>query len=248
MRALIFAAGLGTRLKPFTLEHPKALVPVGGVPMLERVIRKLKAAGIDRMVVNVHHFADQIIGFLSANNNFGVDISVSDESGQLLDTGGGILAAREWLDAGEPVLVHNADILTDFDISGMMRSHLEQRADATLLVAERATSRYLLFDQDLRMRGWTNVATGEVRMPCLCSERSAASLRRLAFGGVHIISPSVFGALEAYAGGVRAFPIMPFYISECGSMVIGGYMPSAPYRWHDVGKPESLAAAEADFS
>jgi len=247
MRALIFAAGLGTRLKPFTFEHPKALVPVGGVPMLERVILKLKNAGIDKMVVNVHHFSDQIIDFLKKNDNFGVDIAISDESDQLLDTGGGILAAGKWLAADGPVLVHNADIITDFDIRHMMRRHSDSGADATLLVAERDTSRYLLMDDASRMRGWTNIKTGEVRMPETESVETVAGLRRLAFGGVHVLSPSIFPALEAYASGRRVFPIMPFYISACDELRIEGYEPEGPYRWFDVGKPETLEQAEASF-
>lgn len=245
MEALIFAAGLGTRLKPFTLEHPKALVPVGGVPMLQRVILKLKDVGIRRIVVNVHHFSGQIIDFLRANGDFGLDIAISDESARLLDTGGGILAAGKLLSGDGPVLVHNADIITDFDLSDMMRRHEARGADATLLVAERDTSRYLLIDGDGRMRGWTNVKTGEVRMPD--GECADAGFRRRAFGGVHMLSPSVFASIEAYADGRVEFPIMPFYISSCGELRIEGYEPTSPYRWFDVGKPESLRQAEAAF-
>lgn len=265
MKALIFAAGLGTRLKPFTLEHPKALVPVGGVPMLERVILKLKRAGIEKMVVNVHHFSGQIIEFLKENDNFGVDIAISDESALLLDTGGGILAAREWLDGDGPFVVHNADIVADFDLTHMLDAHNRSGADATLLVAERQTSRYLLMDSEMRMRGWTNVKTGEVKMPeareenphrngaepntmaALPDRQDVSRLRKFAFGGVHVLSQPVFSALDAYADGKRVFPIMPFYIDQCGKLKVQGYEPAEAYRWFDVGKPESLAQANAAF-
>ncbi len=245
MKALIFAAGLGTRLKPFTREHPKALVPIGGAPMLERVIEKLKNAGITEMVVNVHHFSSQIVDFLRANNNFGVNIHISDESALLLDTGGGILKARQWLDDA-PFLVHNADILTDFPTEEMIQQHLSGKADITLLTASRSTSRYLLFDKNARMQGWENIKTGEVKPAGL----SASNLEPLAFGGVHIMSLSVFPALEDYRQreGSEVFSIMPFYIDACRNLDIRSYQPSRPYKWFDVGNPEKLAQAEASLS
>ncbi len=245
MKALIFAAGLGTRLKPFTLEHPKALVPIGGVPMLERVVEKLKNAGITEMVVNVHHFSSQIVDFLRANNNFGVNIHISDESALLLDTGGGILKARQWLDDA-PFLVHNADILTDFPIEEMIQQHLSGKADITLLTASRSTSRYLLFDKNARMQGWENIKTGEVKPAGL----SVSNLEPFAFGGVHILSPSVFPALEDYRQreGSEVFSIMSFYIDACRNLDIRNYQPSRPYKWFDVGNPEKLAQAEASLS
>ncbi|MDE6174694.1 MAG: NTP transferase domain-containing protein [Duncaniella sp.] len=160
MKALIFAAGLGTRLGSITQTCPKALVEVGGEPMLKRVILKLKRAGIDDMVVNIHHHADMIRDYLSSNNNFGVNILLSDESNELLDTGGGLLKAKDLLVTDSPVLLHNADILTDFNVSEMIESHRKSEADVTLLVAQRTTSRYLLFDDTLRMKGWTDIGTG----------------------------------------------------------------------------------------
>ena len=156
---MIFAAGLGTRLRPLTDNKPKALVEVAGKPMLERVILRLKRSGVDEIVVNVHHFGQQIIDFLYANDNFGVTIHVSDEREELLDTGGGILKARKWLDGGEPVIVHNADILTDFDLDEMMCQHVASEAVATLLVAERDTARYFVFNDAMRLQGWTNIKT-----------------------------------------------------------------------------------------
>lgn len=240
MKALIFAAGLGTRLRPLTDNKPKALVEVGGVPMLERVIDKLVAAGITEIAVNVHHFPDQIIDFL-ANRHFPINILVSDERHLLLDTGGGLLAAATMLGTDEPVLIHNADILTDYDITEMANTHARSDAEATLLVSPRQTSRYLLFDNDNRMRGWTNAKTGEVQTSSLIT----ANLTHKAFGGVHIVGPELLTDLSKYAKDKgSAFPIMPYYIDACQRLNIKGYTPSTPYMWHDIGKPESLAAAE----
>ena len=131
MKAMIFAAGLGTRLRPLTDHMPKALVPVAGVPMLQRVILRLKEAGFHDIVINIHHFGEQILDFLKANDNFGVRILISDERGELLDTGGGILKARPLLDDGEPFLIHNADILTHIDLAAIYRHHVESGAEAT---------------------------------------------------------------------------------------------------------------------
>ena len=239
MKAMIFAAGLGTRLRPITDNKPKALVEVGGVPMLRRVIENLKRYEIDEIVVNVHHFPDRIKEYLSVNDNFGVKLHISDESDKLLDTGGGILKAREWLDGDEPFLVHNADILTDVDLGEMIQHHRESDADATLLVAQRTTSRYLLMDNVMRMHGWTNVKTGEVKP----AEVDMADYRAYAFGGVHIVSPSLFDDLERYGRKADAFSIMPFYIEACGAKKIAGYEPAIDYNWFDIGKPETLKSA-----
>lgn len=242
MKAMVFAAGLGTRLRPFTLEHPKALVPVGGVPMLQRVIEKLRVAGVTEMVVNVHHFAGQIEQFLRDNDNFGITIHVSDERRLLLDTGGGILKARQWLDGNEPFIVHNADILADFDIRDMVDAHKSSGADVTLLTADRVTSRYLCFDRDNRMCGWLNLKTGQVRPDGLIPEEMSC----LAFGGVHVISPAVFERLAAYTTD-DAFSIIPFYADSCRDIMIKSYIMPASCRWFDVGKPETLGQANQIF-
>ena len=163
MKAMVFAAGLGTRLRPLTDNMPKALVPVGGVPMLQHVILNLKRYGFEDIIVNIHHFGQQVMDFLAENGNFGISIHISDERGELLETGGGILKAREFFDDGEPFLVHNADVLTDLDLSEFYKFHLHNSADATLLTAERVTSRYLLLDNFNRLNGWINVKTGEVK-------------------------------------------------------------------------------------
>ena len=240
MKAVVFAAGLGTRLYPITESMPKALVEVGGKPMLLRVLEKLRDAGINEIVINVHHFADMIIDYLRSNNWFGLRIIISDERRQLLDTGGGILAARSYLDDGEPFIAHNADILTDFNLPEMIMRHNDSGADVTLLSADRPSSRYLLFDEEQRMRGWTNTKTGEVKPAGIKSD----GLRRLAFGGVHVISPTVFKKLDEYSrvvGGV--FSITPFYVDYCEKLDMRGYVPSENYHWFDVGRPETLEKA-----
>lgn len=250
MKAMVFAAGLGTRLKPFTDHHPKALAEIDGHPMLGLVIEKLKTYGVTEIIVNVHHFANQIIDYLKNNNDFGVKIHISDETDRLLDTGGGILAARKWLN-GNRFIVHNADILTDFDLDDMYNFAKSNTTAATLLVADRKTKRYLLFDpNDYRMEGWTNIETGQV---CPSDLRlSPASYLKLAFGGVHVLSPDIFPSLEAYASKLEAeyipkFSIMDFYISYCKELKIFGYEPLKEYNWHDIGKPESLEAATESF-
>ena len=251
MKAMIFAAGLGSRLKPFTDYHPKALVEIGGKPMLGRVIEKLKSYGVNEIVVNVHHFAEQIIDYIQSNNQFGVTIHISDETDRLLDTGGGILAARRWLTGCDPFIVHNADILTDFDLKNMYDFYESRQSMATLLVAERKTKRYLLFDPDnLRMEGWVNIESGELRPRTITQYDS---LIRRAFGGVHIVSPDIFPELQRFAdkidnSSIPKFSITDFYISRCADLNILGFEPTMPYRWHDIGKPEALMAANMDFS
>ncbi|MDO4164992.1 MAG: nucleotidyltransferase family protein [Bacteroides sp.] len=242
MKALIFAAGLGTRLRPLTDHKPKALVSVGGQPMLQRVIIRLKEAGFDDITVNVHHFGQQIIDFLHANDNFGVRIHISDERDELLDTGGGILKARPFLDGNEPFLVHNADILSDIDLAALYRHHVEGDAQATLLVSRRQTSRYLLLDETYRLCGWTNKNTGEVRPAGFIPD---ASYQEYAFGGIHIISPSLFRYMEEGQWSGK-FSIIPFYLSICQKAKIQGY-PLSGFQWFDIGKPETLAEAEKWF-
>lgn len=244
MKAMIFAAGLGTRLRPLTNDRPKALVEVAGVTMLQRVIQRLQKVGVDELVINIHHFGDKVIEFLSCHKNFGLTIHISDErqwSNQPLETGGGILKARQWLDDGEPFFVHNADILTDLDLRTFYHFHCERDALATLLVKERETQRYLLFDNNHRLRAWTNIATGEVKP--LGIEIDVTSQRKLAFGGVHVISPAIFPLLEAFADNMMAFGIIPFYIDVCQRQRIYGYEPTENYHWFDVGKPETLIKA-----
>lgn len=253
-KAMVFAAGKGTRLRPLTDHMPKALVEVGGEPMLKRVILKLKEVGINEMVVNVHHFAVQVKDYIASNNQFGINIHISDESDRLLDTGGGILKASSWFEAdSEPFVVHNVDILTDFDLTFMINDHKSHRRDITLLCDNRKTSRYLLFDKNMRMHGWTNVNSGQVRP----AQLDPKAYEHLAFGGVHIIQPSVLKDIRDYCK-KRAeeshvqqsdypFSITDFFIEYCKKINIGGFRPAVPYIWHDIGKPESLEQANSHF-
>lgn len=243
MKALIFAAGLGTRLRPLTDNLPKALVPVAGTPMLERVILRLKEAGFDDITINIHHLGQQIIDFLEAKENFGLNIHISDERDLLLDTGGGILKARRWLDGEEPFLVHNADILSDIDLHALCHHHRESGADATLLVSRRQTSRYLLLDDAHRLQGWINLATGETKPTGLCGREEEKKLQQWAFGGIHVLSPTLFHRMNRGEWQGK-FSIIPFYLSICREARIEGYPQQPEAHWFDIGKPETLAQAE----
>ena len=242
MKALIFAAGLGTRLRPLTDRMPKALVPVAGVPLLQRVLLKLKDAGFGDITINIHHLGQQIIDFLHAHQDFGLDIHISDERNLLLDTGGGILNARPFLDGDEPFLVHNADLLTDADLGALVDTHRRSGAEATLLVSQRTTSRYLLFDDDLRLHGWTNKKTGEVRPAGL-----TGTYRELAFAGIHLLSPAVFRLMDDPLWQGRPFSIIDFYLHVCPQVRISG-CPVQATHWFDTGTPETLARAEAWYA
>lgn len=244
MKAMIFAAGLGTRLRPLTNDRPKALVEVGNITMLERVINRLKSYGVNEIVINIHHFGAKIIDFVNSHNNFGITIHISDERELLLDTGGGILKAKQWLDGNEPIIIHNADILTDFDLHKMLKYHIDNNADATLLVADRKTARYFYIGENNQLNGWTNISTGDVKPLGYISSKND-KLR--AFGGVHIISPSIFNELSIYSSNPK-FSITPFYIDRCKDLKIMGYSPIETYQWHDIGKIDSIAIAERDFT
>ena len=236
---MIFAAGLGTRLKPLTDHMPKALVPVAGKPILEHVIGKLKAAGFDEVVINVHHFADQIIDFLKEKDNFGIRIWISDESEELLDTGGGIKKAAPYFD--EPFLVHNADILSNIDLKAMYNYHLTSSNDATLLVSPRKTVRYLLFDEGNRLQGWVNKDTMQTKPEGFVYHPEVQ--KEYAFGGIHVISPTLFKYMGD--GWTGKFSIMDFYLRTCHEAQLGGYV-KEDLQLIDIGKPDTLAKAE-DF-
>lgn len=238
MKAMIFAAGLGTRLKPLTDHMPKALVPVAEKPMLEHVILKLKAAGFTELVINIHHFGEQIIGFLEANRNFGLTIHISDERDMLLDTGGGIKKARNFFSGDEPFLVHNVDILSDTDLKALYENHLHSGNDATLLASPRKTIRYLLFDDENLLRGWINKDTLQTKPEGFIYR--AGQYREYAFSGIHVISPSLFRYMDRWQG---KFSIMDFYLQTCREARLGGYL-TEQLRLIDIGKPETLAKAE----
>ena len=210
-RAMVFAAGLGTRLKPLTDTMPKALVPVAGKPLLEHALEKLKDSGIRDVVINVHHFADMIEEWVN-QHPMGMNVWFSDERAALLETGGGIKHAAHLLkDATEGFLIHNVDILSDLDIHWFI-SQARPGALSNILVSERVTKRYLLFDDEMRMVGWTNVETGEVRSPYPGLDPSR--FRKYAFSGVHLISDRIFTIFDDDGWGER-FSIIDFYINEC---------------------------------
>ena len=237
MKAMIFAAGLGTRLKPLTDSMPKALVPVAGKPLLEHVINKLKKSGFDEILINIHHFPDQIIDFVKDNKSFGIRIEFSDERECLLDTGGGIRKASEFFNDGKPFLVHNVDILSNIDLEALYRFHLDKNPLATLVVSERKTSRYLLFDDNQNLRGWTNVSTGEYKPKGI---ENADLYKQYAFSGIQVLSHSVFDLMENYR---PKFPIIDFYLDHVNGHEIRGYIPEK-YLMLDVGKIDILNDAE----
>ena len=229
-QAMIFAAGLGTRLKPLTDTMPKALVRVGGQPLLWHVIQKLKAAGYELLVVNVHHFAEQIVDYLKANDNFGLDIRISDETDGLLETGGGIKKALPLFNPSEPILIHNVDILSNLDLS-RTKDFTNLTVESVVVVSQRKTKRYLQFDDDMRLIGWKNIETGEVK---------GREGRPLAFSGIHIFHPSLAPLMEDWPD---RFPIMDFYLKVCADHVIRGF--EAPnLHLLDVGKLDTLEQAE----
>lgn len=237
MKALIFAAGLGTRLKPLTDTMPKALVPIDGKPLLEHVILKLKAAGFNQIIVNVHHFPDQIIEFLKSKNNFDLRIEISDERDKLLDTGGGVKNAKWFFDDGKPFLVHNVDILSNIDLQSLYQQHLETSPLATLVVSERDTFRYFLFDEEARLKGWINEKTGEVRPDHLTHTEL---YNKLAFSGIQVLSPDVFKLMEHFPD---HFSIVDFYLRNAAQQKIKAYVPHA-LKMIDVGKLNVLTEAE----
>ena len=233
-QAMIFAAGLGTRLRPLTDTMPKALVRVGGEPLLHRVIMNLKSAGFERIVVNVHHFAEQIIDYLKTNDNFGLDIRISDESDVLLDTGGGIRKAAPLFDPSSPILIHNVDILHNVDLATFYESAISH--DATLMVSERQTSRYLIFNDEMRLRAWINIKTGEVKAQPSPSPEGL----RAAFSGLHVFSPRLFPLMAEWPD---KFGIIDFYLDACQKADIRGIL-NTNLRLLDVGKLDSLSEAE----
>ena len=238
MNALILAAGLGTRLGDLTSDRPKALVEVDGKTMLEHQLRHLSAAGFDRFVINIHHFAGKVRQYLDDNRNFGLDITLSNESSLLLDTGGGIRQAMHLFCNDAPVLVHNVDIFSNTDLSKLYKAHLESGADATLLTARRTTSRYLYFDEDSKLCGWSNEKTGQVRSPMPGFDKT--QFTPYAFQGIHVISKSILPLLDAIPE--PRFSITDFYVSNAAKLNLQMVECDAS-KWVDAGKPETLHTA-----
>lgn len=226
MKAMILAAGYGTRLKPLTNNKPKALVEVQGAPLLQHAINNLKKFGFNDIIINIHHFADQIIEFLKINNNFGLNIQISDESEQLLDTGGGIKRAKEYL-GNETFLVYNVDILTNIDIRKLIDQHKRSDALATLAVKERETTRQILFDEENNLCEWRNVVTNEVKS----CRKPSGNLKPLGFNCIHVINPEIFDLFIEEG----AFSIMDFYLRIAKTHNIKAFITNDA-EWYDIGR------------
>ena len=254
MRAMIFAAGLGTRLKPLTDTLPKALVPLAGKTLLQWQIERLKAAGITDIVVNVHHFPDVIINYLRENDNFGCRIAVSDERDMLLETGGGLrkakslllgIGSRESGNNDEPILICNVDILSNIDLPTLLQAYNPEEMGA-VVVSPRDTQRYLLFDETNRLCGWTNIATGEIRgEEAIRRKAKGEDMTPLAFSGMQVLNPRIFSCMDELAmlKGDK-FSLIDLYVHIAEKEVLRAYIPEN-YRMMDVGKISQLSEAES---
>jgi NDP-sugar pyrophosphorylase family protein len=235
MQAFILAAGLGTRLQPLTDQRPKALVEIGGMPLLQIAINNLVQQGVRRIVINVHHFADMVCDFI-ATHKWPVEIVISDERESLLDTGGGLKNAETLFAPHESIIVHNVDILSHLDFHELTEHHRKAGNLATLAVCQRSTSRYLLFNPNGQLSGWTNRKTGET----LWTNGPLEGCEALAFSGISVIEPSMLGLLPPAD---HPYPIIPQYLEIAKHHRISYFMHSAD-SWIDVGTPEKLNSAQ----
>lgn len=248
MIAIIFAAGIGSRLKPFTDHHPKAIAPVAGVPAIVRTARRLVNAGARKIIVNVHHFPQQVIDCMMAQDFCNI-VEFSDESDLLLDTGGAIakIYRQGLLDdvtENEPIIVHNADIVTTLDLGEFLEAHSGEHI-SILVDPDRHSTRHLLFDSELILRGWENIQTGATKPEKL----DTSGLTPAAFGGVHIIDKETAQHIsESAPEHLSPFSIIDWYINNCSKTDINAYVQPTPYLWHDIGTTEKLGAANAAFS
>ena len=248
---MIFAAGLGTRLKPLTDTLPKALVPLAGKTLLQWQIEKLKAAGITDIVINIHHFPDMIINYLKDNDNFGCNIQISDERDALLETGGGLrkaeekfrsLGVQEFRSSNEGILICNVDILSNIDIPVLLQAYNPAEL-GLVVVSQRETQRYLLFDRENRLCGWTNIATGEFRGPIAKSQEPIAH-SQLAFSGMQVLNPRIFECMDNIVKlKGEKFSLIDLYLNICEQETLKAYIPN-DYRMMDVGKISQLSEAE----
>ncbi len=236
MQAMIFAAGLGTRFKPWTDTHPKALALINGKSLLQRNVEYLQKYNIRDIVINVHHFAEQVIDAIKINNGWGSTISISNETNQLLETGGGLKKAEHFF-KDDIIVILNADILTDFDLSLMINYHLQKNSLATLAITDRSTSRYFLFDENNTVCGWRNTKTGEEKI-----SRPSNNLSQKAFSGIHIVSKKIFPLIKQQG----KFSIVDVYLELAKITDLKGFDHSGS-KLVDVGKPESVAIAEEYF-
>ena len=238
MKAFIFAAGKGTRLKPFTNHHPKALAPVNNIPLLERNIKYLQSFGINDFVINIHHFEEQILDFLAKNKNFGANIQISDERQELLETGGALVFAKKFLEQDENILIMNADILTQLNISNFINFHLKSKNLVTLAVSDRESSRKLLFNKkDMSLNGWRNEKTNEEIL-----RNDSKDVRILSFSGIHCVNTNLLNLITKEG----KFSIMEVYLELMKTHKIIGYEHN--HLLIDVGKPESIIEAEKYFN
>jgi NDP-sugar pyrophosphorylase family protein len=239
MKAMIFAAGLGTRLRPVTNDRPKALAEIHGTPLLEIVIRRLINFGFKDIIVNVHHFADKVLDFLESKDNFGINLQISDERGELLDTGGGLKKASWFFDDHKPFLVHNVDTLTSVDLLDYYEYHIRNNALATLLVRHRPGSRFLLLNEVRQLAGWENVISKEK----ILSSKAVGPLEQIAFSCLHVINPAIFELIEEEG----CFSIVDVYLRLANTQNILGYVDDKSY-WLDVGTPEKLQQGENEIN
>ncbi|HET7440882.1 MAG TPA: nucleotidyltransferase family protein [Terriglobales bacterium] len=239
MKAMVFAAGLGTRLRPLTNDRPKALVEIEGRSLLEITLARLKGFGVREVIVNVHHFAEMVAEYLKAHKNFGMRVEISHEE-VLLDTGGGLKKAAWFFQedgSDEPFIVHNVDVISTIDLRRMVEFHKENEALATLAVKDRETVRYLLFDQNLQLCGRQRDGNPEM-------VRISAQSQALAFSGIHVISPRIFGLMSEEG----VFPILSTYLrlASQGEKILA--FRADEYYWRDLGKPENIVQASHDLS
>jgi NDP-sugar pyrophosphorylase family protein len=234
MKAVIFAAGFGTRLKPLTNEKPKALIKIHGHTLLELAIRQFQKFNINQFVINIHHFADQVAEYLNSHNNFGAEIILSDERQKLLDTGGGLIKMQKYL-SDDDFLIMNVDILSSIDFTALMNFHRQSNSLATLAIRNRTTSRYLLFDDHFKLRGWKNKKTGEA----LYTSPLKNDLKAFAFSGIHAVSPEIF----KYAPQQEVFSIVNWYLDLAKNHKLSGFLHNRD-EWLDVGKLPVLEKAE----
>jgi len=238
MKGMILAAGLGTRLKPWTDKHPKALAIVNGKSLLQRNVEYLQQHNIYDVIVNVHHFADQIIDAINQNKGWGSNITISDEMDVVLETGGGLKKAEPYLKDSASFVLMNCDILTDLDLSKLISNHIQENPLATLAVTNRKTSRYFLFDDNDELCGWCNTTTGEERI-----SKQANNYNEKAFSGIHVLSNGIFEIMQQQG----KFSMVDVYLSLATAETIKCFDHSES-KFIDVGKPESIIKAEELFS
>lgn len=239
MKALIFAAGLGTRLREHTSEKPKALVQIAGKPLLQHAIEKLMAYQIADITINVHHFADQVIAFLKNHPFPEISIRISDERDELLDTGGGLKKAEHFLNGSEPILICNVDVISNLDLKVLENYHRSSGSLATLAVRQRETSRYLMFDKSLQLTGWKNYSNGETK---IAREDSFADADPFAFCGIQIVQPEIFRLISEKG----KFSIIDLYLRLARNETIRAFVDTSSI-WMDLGKPDQLQIAENLF-